>query len=1188
MRARSYLRLANTLGVAPEDIHAGMDLTGIDRQALRDAAIVMNGRRGLWNAGVPEDAHFDVDAFINRLNEQVRTSARREIDEYISRIPNMSYDDLTINNIPNAWLDANYGIPEAQRTTDYFAAANTPRQSRETELFNRTSEARARLRSAANGIQNSGEQELDRIIDILSNSDRNVRNGQLMSEFGINVDDLNVGRRSGQSPVDVEGQMNSMLSEARTRRAALEQARIAAANAAPSASAFAPIGVTPTGQAPDRIGEIVDAMNSGENFDDMFRRLTPDWDELSEAFARAGIDPKDTGNPYVRATIDKIKSRYRSYPIQNVVDSYGGRFGISGHGDNSSDYLNSYIRDYTEQQAKRDLVDNFLNPDKHNSVITIKDVRDHYSDIKRQIDAAMQRMPEGADIYEYLGNTPLIQSLAEKIARRQRFYRGVTPSTDKNGAALSKYLTEKASAAIEDTAAEKNFFNANPNIRAYTNSKVDPTGEDLLKSIAEGEILDEWAAGKGLQHFNTDVLLDPFHHDYLALSEEIRNVAGGPKILPSDVRHQGWFQGREALQAQEKINAAKQSLVNPTRQQQQLYKRLEDLANAQIKLAHGFAGRQSEFLWRDIPRGGASAEANTSPESYRVQIATAKRNWGRNPGQITLLDTGLTTNGNNLQNDRFKIVPKNGKYVLEMGKPEVYRNLVGEGKDAKWVDLVDQEGVNNLVSRTRNGEDLFSIINSDPQAKKTVEQLLEALQRQKQGTFTGTNLSLKQINAKHGESLRLIPDQSYTLPGNVTEESSYSSELLRDLTRLLEGKDVAPHMRRPYFITVKHKYGGLINRLNSFYGGDAERIKGAIVKACGGKIFAGGGYVPSEDIKNYIKKQEAFRDKWYKDGNGIDTVGYGFTGKNVAKLYPNGMTKKEADDYFENLVGRFAKRMEQLTPNIDRLTQNQKDALFSYFYNIGEGNYSTGSPKMQQALRDFDLKAVMQNIDAGYNDKKNPGLKKRRDYERELFGKDIQHNAQPIVQEESTGMLYMPEIQRFNAQVPMAGGNMETVRPLLYDYRSGRNPFGALPERSIVAYSNPAPTPEYELPEINVTPDIQKNTRPRLYDTLVPSIVRDLMSDLEVGGLLADYRSGGKIHIKPENRGKFTALLKRTGKSASWYKAHGTPLQRKRATFALNARKWKHADGGLIDRIDSYSGGDAARALELIQKARKG
>jgi len=55
---------------------------------------------------------------------------------------------------------------------------------------------------------------------------------------------------------------------------------------------------------------------------------------------------------------------------------------------------------------------------------------------------------------------------------------------------------------------------------------------------------------------------------------------------------------------------------------------------------------------------------------------------------------------------------------------------------------------------------------------------------------------------------------------------------------------------------------------------------------------------------------------------------------------------------------------------------------------------------------------------------------------------------------------------------------------------------------------------------------------------------------------LENYASGGKIHIKPENRGKFTALKKRTGKTASWFKAHGTPAQKKMATFALNAAKW--------------------------------
>ena len=53
-------------------------------------------------------------------------------------------------------------------------------------------------------------------------------------------------------------------------------------------------------------------------------------------------------------------------------------------------------------------------------------------------------------------------------------------------------------------------------------------------------------------------------------------------------------------------------------------------------------------------------------------------------------------------------------------------------------------------------------------------------------------------------------------------------------------------------------------------------------------------------------------------------------------------------------------------------------------------------------------------------------------------------------------------------------------------------------------------------------------------------------------------KKGGKskIYIKPENRGKFTRLKKRTGKSATWFKEHGTPAQKKMATFALNASHW--------------------------------
>lgn len=54
------------------------------------------------------------------------------------------------------------------------------------------------------------------------------------------------------------------------------------------------------------------------------------------------------------------------------------------------------------------------------------------------------------------------------------------------------------------------------------------------------------------------------------------------------------------------------------------------------------------------------------------------------------------------------------------------------------------------------------------------------------------------------------------------------------------------------------------------------------------------------------------------------------------------------------------------------------------------------------------------------------------------------------------------------------------------------------------------------------------------------------------------FASGGSIHIKPENRGKFTATMKRTGKTAEEFSHSSNPLTRKRATFALNARKWHH------------------------------
>lgn len=54
-----------------------------------------------------------------------------------------------------------------------------------------------------------------------------------------------------------------------------------------------------------------------------------------------------------------------------------------------------------------------------------------------------------------------------------------------------------------------------------------------------------------------------------------------------------------------------------------------------------------------------------------------------------------------------------------------------------------------------------------------------------------------------------------------------------------------------------------------------------------------------------------------------------------------------------------------------------------------------------------------------------------------------------------------------------------------------------------------------------------------------------------------DYKKkGGTIHINPENKGKFTATKKRTGKTTEELAHSKNPLTRKRAIFALNARRW--------------------------------
>ena len=62
------------------------------------------------------------------------------------------------------------------------------------------------------------------------------------------------------------------------------------------------------------------------------------------------------------------------------------------------------------------------------------------------------------------------------------------------------------------------------------------------------------------------------------------------------------------------------------------------------------------------------------------------------------------------------------------------------------------------------------------------------------------------------------------------------------------------------------------------------------------------------------------------------------------------------------------------------------------------------------------------------------------------------------------------------------------------------------------------------------------------------------------------FKKGGNIHIKKKNRGKFTDYCggKVTQECIEKGKKSSDPKIRKRATFAANARKWKHKNGGIL------------------------
>lgn len=136
-----------------------------------------------------------------------------------------------------------------------------------------------------------------------------------------------------------------------------------------------------------------------------------------------------------------------------------------------------------------------------------------------------------------------------------------------------------------------------------------------------------------------------------------------------------------------------------------------------------------------------------------------------------------------------------------------------------------------------------------------------------------------------------------------------------------------------------------------------------------------------------IKSFEGCRLTAYQDVVGVWTIGYGHTGNVKPGMK---ISEKEAEKLLIKDCQRFADFVDSTyyVPFTSQLNENQRDALISFAYNVGQGNLKQlcAGKKISQIAKIM----LLYNKAGG---KVYPGLVRRREAEVKLFntpcGKDI-------------------------------------------------------------------------------------------------------------------------------------------------------------------------------------------------------
>jgi lysozyme len=137
---------------------------------------------------------------------------------------------------------------------------------------------------------------------------------------------------------------------------------------------------------------------------------------------------------------------------------------------------------------------------------------------------------------------------------------------------------------------------------------------------------------------------------------------------------------------------------------------------------------------------------------------------------------------------------------------------------------------------------------------------------------------------------------------------------------------------------------------------------------------------PSGPLVDFIKREEALRLKAYQDQGGVWTIGWGHTG---GVTMGQEITEEQATSFLKADLAEAAHVLAAGSPL--KLFQHEYDALVSFIFNIGAGQFVSSTLRRALKMGRYDLAADEFKRWNKVKGKISNGLKKRRWREEKLF-----------------------------------------------------------------------------------------------------------------------------------------------------------------------------------------------------------